>query len=587
MKITVILKTDHYLARLCIFLIAAALVAGIVGCGPIQYDLTVSSTEGGEVTAPGEGTFAYDEGSLVNLVAEADEGYQFVNWTGNVSGIAGVYAATTTITMNGHHSITANFAIAIEIWDWYDLGAVRDNLGGSYVLINDLDSATAGYEELGSPTANGGKGWEPIGFFDPQIGSAGFSGAFDGQGYEIRDLFINRPEEDNVGLFGSVDAGGIIKNVGMVNANVTGFQSVGGLVGLSGRDSYDSTVSNCFATGNISGRASVGGLVGLNTGTVADCYSSSSVIGRVFVGGLVGGISISYGTVIDSYATGSVTGLSVVGGLVGRNCGTMSNCYATGNVNGDDYIGGLVGQSWGQGDEASVSNSHSTGNVNGDKHIGGLVGQSTGTVSNSYSTGGVTGDTHVGGLVGQSTGTVGNSYSTGTVTGNWMVGGLVAENSGTVSNSYSTSDVVGETWDVAGLVGFNVGNVRNSYSTGSVTGSKYVGGVVGNNWGNVSYSYSTGTVTGNEEVGGLVGRNLVGSNIEGTVSNSFWNTETSGQGSSAGGTGKTTAEMKDIVTFSGAGWNIIAVGNPDTRNPSYIWNVVEGVTYPFLSWQPV
>jgi len=94
-------------------------------------------------------------------------------------------------------------------------------------------------------------------------------------------------------------------------------------------------------------------------------------------------------------------------------------------------------------------------------------------------------------------------------------------------------------------------------------------------------------VTGNEEVGGLVGRNLVGSNIEGTVSNSFWNTETSGQGSSAGGTGKTTAEMKDIVTFSGAGWNIIAVGNPDTRNPSYIWNVVEGVTYPFLSWQPV
>jgi hypothetical protein len=480
------------------------------------------------------------------------------------------------------------YADYIKIYDWTELDNIRNNLVARYVLMNDLDSATPGYEELAGPNANReppwepGKGWEPIG-----NRYESFTGCFDGREYEIRDLCINRTDadEDPVGLFGSVGEGGRLENVGMVNANVTGFTCVGGLVGLSGRDSYDSTVSNCYASGNISGRALVGGLVGANLGTVADCYSSSSVIGRVYVGGLVGGTSISYGTVIDSYATGSVTGLSVVGGLVGRNDGTVSNCHATGDIAGDDFIGGLVGQCLG-GDETSVSNSHSAGNVNGDKHVGGLVGQSTCIVSNSYSTGRVTGNFIVGGLVGDSGTMVSSSYSTGTVTGNWTVGGLVAENSGTVSNSYSSSDVTGETSDVAGLVGHNVGNVENSYSTGSVTGNMYVGGIVGNNWGNVSYSYSTGTVTGDEEVGGLVGRNLVGENIEGSVTNSFWDTETSGQATSAGGIGKTTIEMKNVDTFSDVGWNIIAVAGPSMRNPSHIWNIVDGETYPFLSWQP-
>jgi uncharacterized repeat protein (TIGR02543 family) len=74
-----------------------------------QYDLTTSSTEGGSVTMPGEGTYTYDKGELVNLVATPDAGYRFVNWTGDVGTIADVNAATTTITMNGDYSITANF----------------------------------------------------------------------------------------------------------------------------------------------------------------------------------------------------------------------------------------------------------------------------------------------------------------------------------------------------------------------------------------------------------------------------------------------------------------------------------------------
>jgi uncharacterized repeat protein (TIGR02543 family) len=74
-----------------------------------QHDLTISSTDGGSVSAPGEGTFARDKGAVVDLVAEPDEGYRFVNWTGDVDGIADVQAATTTIVMEGDYTVTANF----------------------------------------------------------------------------------------------------------------------------------------------------------------------------------------------------------------------------------------------------------------------------------------------------------------------------------------------------------------------------------------------------------------------------------------------------------------------------------------------
>ena len=90
------------------------------------YDLNTFSTEGGSVTTPGEGTFAYDEGTVVDLVAEADEGYHFANWTGDVDTIVNINAATTTITMRGDYSITANFEEILE----YDL-TISSTEGGS------------------------------------------------------------------------------------------------------------------------------------------------------------------------------------------------------------------------------------------------------------------------------------------------------------------------------------------------------------------------------------------------------------------------------------------------------------------------
>lgn len=92
----------------------AVLVTEMGGCvsSPVEYDITISSTEGGDVTAPGEGTFTYDEGRDVELVAEAEEGYRFVNWTGDVDYITNVVDATTTVTVEGDCSITANFVAA-------------------------------------------------------------------------------------------------------------------------------------------------------------------------------------------------------------------------------------------------------------------------------------------------------------------------------------------------------------------------------------------------------------------------------------------------------------------------------------------
>ncbi len=129
----------------------------IVGTPPAQYTLMVASTAGGSVTNPGEGTFTRNAGTEVTLVAQADAGYEFLNWTGAVSTVADVNATSTTITMNGNYSITANFA---EIGITYDL-TVASTAGGSVTTPGEgiftrnagtevtlVAQADAGYEFL-------------------------------------------------------------------------------------------------------------------------------------------------------------------------------------------------------------------------------------------------------------------------------------------------------------------------------------------------------------------------------------------------------------------------------------------------------
>lgn len=141
------------------FLIVVALIAGMVACVASvgQYDLTISSTEGGVVTSPGEGTLIYDEGEDVDLVAEAEEGYRFVGWTGDVDDLADIEDATTTITMEDNCSITATFAV---IHTQHDL-IISSTVGGEVTapgegtfahdegtVVNLVATPNAGYRFL-------------------------------------------------------------------------------------------------------------------------------------------------------------------------------------------------------------------------------------------------------------------------------------------------------------------------------------------------------------------------------------------------------------------------------------------------------
>ncbi len=234
-----------------------------------------------------------------------------------------------------------------------------------------------------------------------------------------------------------------------------------------------------------------------------------------------------------------VNGKNVVGGLVGQNDGKIEHSYAIGEVIGNEYIGGLVGYNWEYG---KVVNSYSRGDVNGEDYVGGLIGVNWNEIDNSYSTAAINGGWFLGGLSGYNRGTIKNSYATGLVSGDRDLGGLVGVNwLGTIKNSYATGDV-SDGLLAGGLVGYNDGGtVENSYATGDVSGNSPIGGLVGTNAGTIDKSYSTGEVRRGVFVYNNGG--LVGLNDDGTVSDSYWDTDTSGLDESDGGTGLTTDEM--------------------------------------------
>ena len=126
--------------RLGIFLLAVILFAAMAGCAPAQDSLIISSTEGGEVIIPGEGIFSYDTGTVVDLVAVAEEGYYFVNWSGDVDTVASVFATTTTVTMNGDYAMVANFVAALEFSLNPNVGvAIRGDIGErGYLFPSDV-----------------------------------------------------------------------------------------------------------------------------------------------------------------------------------------------------------------------------------------------------------------------------------------------------------------------------------------------------------------------------------------------------------------------------------------------------------------
>jgi peptidoglycan hydrolase-like amidase len=145
--------------RISSFLIVAVLITAMLGCGggavgAIECDVTITSTTGGSVTTPGEGTFAYDEGEVVNLLAEVEDGYQFINWTGDVGSIDNVNAASATIIIDGDYSITANFE-TYEMGEYsiiYIPSTIKVMMDDDSVEIMNLDEYVKGVvaAEMGS-----------------------------------------------------------------------------------------------------------------------------------------------------------------------------------------------------------------------------------------------------------------------------------------------------------------------------------------------------------------------------------------------------------------------------------------------------
>jgi hypothetical protein len=362
-----------------------------------------------------------------------------------------------------------------RVEDWQEFIATSDDWGSEkyFVLTADIDFGGATITPVGTDATK-------------------FTGVLDGDGRVLSNFVIDQPGSSYAGLFGFIDQGGQISDVGVSSFIVTGSSYVGGLCGCN------------------------------------------------------------YGTIRRSYTTGSVTGSSYyVGGLSGCNYGTISRSYATGSTAGISYyyVGGLSGGNYG-----TISRSYATGSVMGNNTVGGLCGRNNGTISRSYATGSVTGSSYVGGLCGINNATISQSNATGSVTGNYNAGGLCGYNNAAISQSFAKGPAAGYSC-VGGLCGVNsLGSIMASYATGEVRGTEFVGGLCGiNSLGSIMVSYATGAVRGTILVGGLCGLSETGGNYEDT--GNFWDTETSGLNTSPMGMGKTAAEMQTQSTFTDAGWD--------------------------------
>jgi hypothetical protein len=226
-----------------------------------------------------------------------------------------------------------------------------------------------------------------------------FTGVFDGDNHIISNLAVTAPGNDYLGLFGNIAAAGLIKNLGVENANVLGRDFVGGLAGNN-----SGTIRNCHSIGSISGSRYVGGLIGdtitynaPQSSDIADCYAKGEVTASILnVGGLSG---TNWGNLSNCFADCTVLGNNSVGGLVGLNYGAITQCFAAGAVSGSENVGGLAGVNNRMG--GIILNSFSTGNVSGSTRIGGLVGTNYDTITNCYAAGDVEGIIIVGGLAGE------------------------------------------------------------------------------------------------------------------------------------------------------------------------------------------
>ena len=298
------------------------------------------------------------------------------------------------------------------------IGNDETSLGKNYVLGADIDF--------------GGEEITPIG-----DSAKPFTGKFSGDGHTVSNFIINL-EDECIGLFGKNN--GTIMNLGVENAEITGYDYVGGVCGEN-----NGTIKNCYNTGAVSGNFDIGGVCGFNSdgGTIQNCYNIGAVSGNGETSSVIGGVcgcNSDGGTIQNCYNTGAVKGEFTIGGVCGYNntgC-TINNCYNTGTVNGNgEDIGGVCGLN----NTGTITNSYNIGNVSGTGYVGGVCGYSYGgTITNNYNIGNVSGTDYVGGVCGRNNGgTIQNCYYNKDIFASGGIGG--GEGSATGLTTLQMTDV--------------------------------------------------------------------------------------------------------------------------------------------------
>ncbi|WP_426077894.1 YDG domain-containing protein [Janthinobacterium sp. PSPC3-1] len=549
-------------------------------------------------------------GWLGGLVGEAEATSNITNSynSGSVTGLI----ATGGLVGNNKGSISNSFNSGV-ITGRNDVGGlvVHNRAGG--VITNSYNTgAVSGGAFVGglvSQTYTNGSG------FAASVTSNSYStGTVTAQGLGVASS-ANTATGGLIGankgvLSDSYATGAVIGASGSTVGTNSGVGGVVGLLGVAGN------VARVYSSGTVSLKSgatgTMGGVVGLisaTTGTLANGFYNTTVnpaIAEVGTNTIGGTVSVTRGLTSSEMQTGSNFegfNFTTKAGATGNNW-VMVN--TDGTLNGAGNKTGATGPMLSAEYSTNIYSSHQlqlmamnlAGNYTLKQDINAASTGTTGDVWNGATfvpvgaststpfTGTFDGTGHViSGLVinrpgTNSAGLFGATSSTaivrnvglegGSITGMDATGALVGSNLGRVSGSYSTASVTGGT-QVGGLVGSNLtgGTVTNSYASGAVTGTGTLGGLVGTNNGTLTNNYASGTVTGGITLGGVTGSN------NGTASGNFWDTTTSNLATNANasgiGTGLSTAQMKLLSVYTGAGWDLTST-----------WIVYDTNTYPLL-----
>ena len=207
-----------------------------------------------------------------------------------------------------------------------------------------------------------------------------YSGTFDGNNKTVSGLYFNNGNSIRIGLFGSSEADGNIKNVGVVDSYFKGKDFVGGVCGRN-----DGTITNCYNAGNLTAidpSAAIGGICGYNGGTIANCYNTGTVTATGSIASVGGVCGCSIAPISNCYNIGTVTATSSgadISGICGYYFGPVTNCYYLADT--EDENGGKTAAQFASGEIAYLlSQGCSTGE--GDNTVtydGSIWGQTIGT----------------------------------------------------------------------------------------------------------------------------------------------------------------------------------------------------------------